>query len=158
MKQTANNIQIGGDHYRHSSYQHWDWAWFAQLDSFQYPITKYVARWKRKNGFEDLDKAEHYLTKYIEVLGQNTSNRANISWVECRRWADAEKLDVYQHDICSAVANWGTTAQLREALELLREYTQSQRGGEPGTGYVDQDRQDCVVQVKGVGTEADGGL
>lgn len=64
----VNQIQIGGDHYKHSSIQHWDWAWAEQLDFYQYQITKYVSRWNRKNGLQDLEKAQHYLQKYMEVI------------------------------------------------------------------------------------------
>jgi hypothetical protein len=64
----SNEYQVGGEHYRVSPIQHWDWAWAEQLDFFQYVITKYVSRWKRKNGFEDLEKAHHYLQKYMEVV------------------------------------------------------------------------------------------
>jgi hypothetical protein len=28
---------------------------------------KYISRWKNKNGVEDLKKAQHYLSKLIEV-------------------------------------------------------------------------------------------
>jgi hypothetical protein len=40
------------------------------LDYFQGNITKYVFRWRDKNGVEDLIKARHYLDKYIEIQQQ----------------------------------------------------------------------------------------
>jgi len=63
----ANNKQVGGDHYK-SAVQHWDYVWANKLDYFQGQITKYVARWKNKNGLQDLKKAQHFLTKYIELV------------------------------------------------------------------------------------------
>lgn len=63
----ANNRQVGGKHYR-SSMQHWDWVAANDLDYFQGQITKYVARWKLKNGIQDLKKAQHFLQKYIELV------------------------------------------------------------------------------------------
>lgn len=66
---SANDKQVGGDHYRtRSGMQHWDWCWENRYDQFQYCITKYVDRHKRKNGLEDLYKARHHLEKYIELL------------------------------------------------------------------------------------------
>jgi len=62
----ANAIQIGGEHYK-NPIQHWDWAASNNLDYFQGQITKYVARWKLKNGIEDLKKAQHFLAKYLEL-------------------------------------------------------------------------------------------
>ena len=61
----ANDKQVGGNHYR-TEIQHWDWAAANELDYFQGCITKYVARHKKKNGLEDLLKAQHFLSKYIE--------------------------------------------------------------------------------------------
>lgn len=63
---SANDKQIGGDHYK-SKIQHWDWAHANDLDYFQGTITGYVQRWKKKNGLEDLYKAQHVLSKYIEL-------------------------------------------------------------------------------------------
>jgi len=63
----ANDIQVGGDHYKRiGGEQHWDRAIRLKFDIFQYQVTKYVERWKDKNGVEDLEKARHFLDKYIE--------------------------------------------------------------------------------------------
>ena len=63
---SANDTQIGGTHYA-APIQHWDFVAANRLDYFQGQITKYVARWKEKNGVEDLLKARHFLDKYIEL-------------------------------------------------------------------------------------------
>jgi len=67
-KDKANAIQIGGDHYKTGGEEHWDRAWRLQYDPFQYIITKWVERWKKKGGLEDLRKARHALDKYIELV------------------------------------------------------------------------------------------
>jgi hypothetical protein len=59
--------QVGGDHYQ-TPIQHWDFVVANDLDYFQGCITKYVTRHKKKNGLQDLEKALHFLIKYIEVL------------------------------------------------------------------------------------------
>lgn len=66
---TANERQVGGDHYKQADggEEHWDRVHRLGLDYFQANITKYVERWKLKNGIEDLHKARHYLDKYIEL-------------------------------------------------------------------------------------------
>lgn len=65
---TANERQIGGDHYRkHGKLQHWDVVAHFGLDYFQAQILRYVMRWKDKDGIQDLEKAKHYLDKYIEL-------------------------------------------------------------------------------------------
>ena len=67
-KDKANAIQIGGDHYKNGGEEHWDRAWRLKYDPFQYIITKWVERWKKKGGLEDLRKARHALDKYIELV------------------------------------------------------------------------------------------
>lgn len=68
---TANETQVGGGHYK-TEIQHWDWVAVNGLDYFQGQITKYVYRWKKKNGLEDLRKAQHFLNKYIELVESGT--------------------------------------------------------------------------------------
>lgn len=65
----ANKKQVAGTHYR-GEIQHWDYAAANQFDYFQGQITKYIHRWKKKNGLQDLLKAQHFLEKYIEVHKQ----------------------------------------------------------------------------------------
>ena len=76
----ANEEQIGGDHYKcneNITQQHWDYAWEHGFDQFQYCITKYVERWKKKNGIEDLYKARHHLQKYIELEEKRIAEEGN---------------------------------------------------------------------------------
>ena len=69
----ANDVQVGGTHYR-SPIQHWDFVVANDLDYFQGQITKYVTRWRKKNGIDDLYKARHFLQKYIEIKEQEISD------------------------------------------------------------------------------------
>ena len=66
INDNANSRQIGGNHYQ-SQIQHWDYVVANDLDYFQGQITKYITRWKRKNGIADLYKAQHFTAKYIEL-------------------------------------------------------------------------------------------
>lgn len=66
---SANDRQVGGEHYKkHGGLQHWDVVQHFDLDYFQGQITKYVMRWHDKGGLQDLEKAAHFLDKYIEVV------------------------------------------------------------------------------------------
>lgn len=64
---SANDTQVAGTHYR-TAIQHWDYVIANDMDYFQGQITKYVTRWKKKNGIQDLKKAQHFLAKYIEAV------------------------------------------------------------------------------------------
>jgi len=63
---SANDHQVGGSHYK-SQIQHWDYVVANQLDYFQAQITKYVTRFRKKSGLQDLQKARHFLDKLIEI-------------------------------------------------------------------------------------------
>jgi len=76
----ANGRQVAGNHYR-SDIQHWDFVVANDLDYFQGQITKYVTRWKKKNGLADLLKAQHFLQKYIEVVRDDDGSDATKAYV-----------------------------------------------------------------------------
>lgn len=62
----ANEYQVGGEHYK-SEYQHWDLVCDTDMHYLLGCATKYVSRWRKKNGAQDLKKALHYLTKADEL-------------------------------------------------------------------------------------------
>jgi hypothetical protein len=79
---SANKRQVAGSHYK-STIEHWDYVVANDLDYFQAQITKYVTRWKKKNGMTDLLKAQHFLEKYIEVhnASENAGEDASPAYV-----------------------------------------------------------------------------
>ncbi len=64
---TANDTQVGGQHYKTKAIQPWDYIAANQLGYFEGNIVKYVSRWRDKGGVDDLRKAKHYLDKLIEL-------------------------------------------------------------------------------------------
>jgi len=64
---TANQTQVGGDHYKAKPIQPWDFIAANQLGYFEGNIVKYLSRWRDKGGINDLKKARHYLDKLIEL-------------------------------------------------------------------------------------------
>lgn len=65
---------VGGTHYK-SAIQPVDYIEANNLDFFEGNVVKYVTRWRRKNGVEDLRKAQHY----IEMLIHQESARDMVS-------------------------------------------------------------------------------
>lgn len=63
----ANSRQVGGTHYQTQAIQPWDFIVANNLGFLDGNIVKYVARFKHKDGIQDLEKARHYLDKLIEV-------------------------------------------------------------------------------------------
>ena len=68
---SANDRQVAGDHYR-SEFQHWDMLVRLGFgpEYFIGQVTKYVSRWKKKNGVRDLMKAQHFAEKLAELLDE----------------------------------------------------------------------------------------
>ena len=66
----ANDKQTGGTHYD-QPIQFWDFAVANNIPWLEANIMKYVSRHKKKNGLEDLKKAQHYLEKLMETYNEN---------------------------------------------------------------------------------------
>jgi hypothetical protein len=64
---SANDTQVGGNHYAKQEIQTWDYIAANEIGYFEGNVIKYVSRWKQKGGIEDLRKAQHYLSKLIEL-------------------------------------------------------------------------------------------
>lgn len=69
----ANKMQVGGNHYRTDrGIQHWDlMAMLFGPAHFMCTASKYLTRWSKKNGVEDLEKAEHYVAKLLELVAED---------------------------------------------------------------------------------------
>ncbi len=63
----ANDIQHGGNHYKSQTIQPWDYIVSNNLGFLEGNAVKYLSRFRKKNGIEDLKKARHYIDKLIEV-------------------------------------------------------------------------------------------
>lgn len=64
---SADDIQIAGSHYKKLDPEPWNVITSWNLGYLDGTALKYIARWKDKNGIEDLKKAIHFLQKTIEV-------------------------------------------------------------------------------------------
>lgn len=62
---TSTTTQVGGSHYE-STIQPVDYIAANNLGFFEGNAIKYITRWKKKGGVEDLRKAQHYLSMLIQ--------------------------------------------------------------------------------------------
>lgn len=64
---TGNKLRtmVGGEHYLGYEIQPLDYIMSNQLGFVEGCVIKYVTRWPRKGGIEDLEKARDVLDKYI---------------------------------------------------------------------------------------------
>ncbi len=121
----ANEHQVAGDHYKkYGNFQVWDLWWTASLDAFEANIIKYVMRVKgdAAKRLEDLDKAEHYLQKYSELLTAQLNTRdEQMTGADKGSW----KLTDQQFAIVNLIAIEPLEAKLRQlenVASLMAEY------------------------------------
>lgn len=71
--------QVGGKHYKneHFFYQHWSMVIDTNMHYLLGCATKYISRWRDKNGLEDLEKSIHYIEKADEsgIIVHHTPER-----------------------------------------------------------------------------------
>lgn len=63
----ANEEQVGGAHYKGKPIEHWDFVLMHNIPYLEAQVIKYMMRWRKKNGIEDLRKAHHFIDKLIET-------------------------------------------------------------------------------------------
>lgn len=88
MSDSANQIQIGGNHYKGKALEAWDYIHQHGLGFFDGTAIKYLTRWRKKGGVEDLKKAAHYIQKLIELETQNKGFDQEAAYIEERALSD----------------------------------------------------------------------
>lgn len=67
MNERATEAQIGGSHYVDLPIQPSEFIHKNGIGFLAGNVIKYVVRYKRKNGLEDLKKARHYIDLLMEM-------------------------------------------------------------------------------------------
>jgi len=111
-------------------------------------ITKYITRWRLKNGLEDLKKAAHYADKLLEVAKrfapvESPASKARQVLVEAymgNYFLANSSMDLKDQEITLRVVHWRCEADVEEVRKLIAEQLQreTERAGEPSAAYVDQ--------------------
>lgn len=73
---TALTKQVGGSHYKKFKIQPAEFCHANNIGYLEATAIKYLCRWRDKGGFEDLDKAIHFieLLKHLEGSENDWSN------------------------------------------------------------------------------------
>lgn len=72
MQTNALDHQEGGEHYKDMPIQPVEFIHKNGIGYFEGNVIKYVSRWRKKNGLEDLKKARHYIDLLIELEGSTS--------------------------------------------------------------------------------------
>lgn len=115
----ANEHQVGGTHYCDTSVQLWDFVYDHGIDWLSGNAIKYILRWRKKHGFEDLNKAIHYTEKLLEKIADcnfpvSDSVRSPAP-VELIEFSVANKLSPDEQYAISLLATWKTEEQVMNA-------------------------------------------
>lgn len=138
----VNEIQIGGNHYR-KKYQHWDLVCDTGMPYLLGCATKYIARWRDKNGIEDLRKSIHYISKaedrgiymprnkWYEFITFDTTEHRALELVK----AFVRQLPHTEAHIIRLIVEGSYTVATRNIERLIEQ----EEAAEPGAGYTNQD-------------------
>ena len=144
----ANDRQVGGAHYA-AKMQHWDLCVRAFGNRYlEGNVTKYLSRWRRKNGMQDLEKALHYMEKLHEeaYAGRVQPHAADLytrglssAEVGARLHAASKlasdfcvqcDMTTTEQQILIAMATWLDARTLFAALSILRGFVAERRDKE----------------------------
>lgn len=114
--------QVGGTHYETgAAMQHWDWVAAALNNDYHLGCaTKYVYRYKNKNGLEDIDKTLTYVDKKDQLGGfegwqeQEGALAATVNFMAGSPPLSAQQIDF----LWAAVV--GDAPRMRRALATIR--------------------------------------
>lgn len=138
---TANSRQVAGNHYQAGNFQHWDIVDTWGVGYLEGCCTKYLSRFRKKNGLQDLQKADHYLQKLIEVRSTQPGLHNNsVPRSEVTRFLAENGIIGLETAIIHIVFEWAQLAQLKTARHLLEALIAEYEGSNPGPGYVNQDQ------------------
>jgi len=132
---TANDIQVSGDHYK-TAYQHWDMLVTMGYTSqyFVGQATKYISRWRKKNGIPDLKKGQHFVQKLIELTEEHGSKFLQFGHLpdwdienmimrhaeqHLRRFFEANDCKTEEQAICVTILFANNVTGLKEAHEAI---------------------------------------
>lgn len=141
----VDSVQVGGDHYKNSTYQHWDFVRNALEGRYlEGNITKYLARWRKKNGVQDLRKARHYIDKLRAEYAAGNVTPLYTCWhgefTSPAYFCATNDVDTESYYIIVLVSNWTNDKDLEVAASWLdRLIAEQEHAAEPGAGYVNQD-------------------
>lgn len=116
-----NNHQEGGEHYK-SGYQHWDVIEEHGLGYIEGCASKYVVRWRKKNGVEDLKKAAHYVQKLINLVeSQHRKLRGIVSKGSLVRFLTANTVPPTEAAILELLFTWTVKDDLVAAESWIQQ-------------------------------------
>lgn len=110
--------QVGGTHYKTSGDQHWDLIDRYDIPYLEATASKYVVRWRKKNGVEDLEKAVSYLEKVRE---RNSATRSRLVPIDAlASFCEENNMGWVEVTILHAILCDDGTHSINYAIQLIK--------------------------------------
>lgn len=131
--------QVGGDWYnaRPGVTQHKDYCIVVQAPYLEGCASKYVMRWQKKGGAQDLKKAVSYIEFRMAAYAQGF-----YPWKGCpkviglfSKFLSDNSIPDDEASIIDLILHWQDMKDLEKAIKWIQELAYS----EPGSFYVNQD-------------------
>lgn len=142
----ASERQVGGAHYRikPGGVGHWDYCVEVNVPYLEGCASKYLTRWRDKNGVQDLEKSLHYIERRLEAIhtykgalrGANKDKKMFIQFIADNNIPDKEA------EIIDQVMHWKRPDYLFAAIGAITSLIEQAKIEESGptSSYVNQDR------------------
>lgn len=122
---STNEMQVGGQHYK-VQMEHWDWVEAHKIGYLEGCATKYITRHRKKDGLKDLQKAQHYVEKMLELF---LNKRRVNSGLEINdelmaldsAFCSANELTPEESHIVLELAYWSNLWDLESVIEQIKE-------------------------------------
>ena len=145
----ASDRQVGGTHYQpktDNGVEHWTYCVRSETPYLEAAASKYVARWRKKAGVQDLEKAIHYLEKRIESVSLHIGSMKGGLYLPLMfgEFTSDNDCTVEEAAILYLIMHWTKVSELQTAIariHILIQQAQEEeaQAAEPGPGYVNQD-------------------
>lgn len=118
---SANNRQVGGSHYA-AGLQHWDLIERNGIGYLEGCATKYVTRARKKNGRQDILKAQHYVQKLIELYDERVRLPRGVAPSPAlQEFVEANRLTPLEMAIVVRLCGWNCRGHLEMVQKDLRD-------------------------------------
>lgn len=130
----ANETQVGGDHYKKGgSHQHWDFISVSYGSGYLVGCaTKYLTRWRDKNGIEDLKKAVHYCQKLREMAEDTTvgPRPASVPFrMSLEDFVASNNIPPAEAAAIQLIFTWRTAADIAQAEAIIADLIEAELRG-----------------------------
>ena len=112
---SANDRQVGGSHYKNGELEHWDVITDYGVGYLEGCATKYVARWRKKDGVKDLQKSLHYCQKLRELADNGYQPRGVVPIDVVDKFVEANGLNQHEHVALLNLLRWTSSANIAAA-------------------------------------------